>query len=300
MKVLLAGGTGYVGRALRTRLLEQKHQVRLLVRNPITDTAGFETIPGNALDWNACLRAADGCGAVINLVGIIREFPKRGITFDSLHTDVTESLVKAARFTGVERFLQMSALGTGEGAASRYHRTKFKAEQIVRESELNWTMFRPSVIFHPGDDFTAEMAALVRRPVVPFIDGGKALLQPVSLENVVGPMAAALEMPETHGDVFEMGGPDRVSFGDLVGEIAAHYKIGLRKMTVSSALMRPVVKILQRFESFPLTADQLIVLTRDNTCDTAHFTAAFGIDPLDSFRAALPSLLDFLSSPSHP
>lgn len=296
MKVLLTGGTGYVGRALRALLLERGHRVRLLVRNkiPLKDIQDprIDAVNGNVLDTNACLRAVDGCGAVINLVGIIREFPKRGITFDSLHTEATANLVKAALHIGVTRFLQMSALGTRSGAVSRYHRTKFAAEEILRGSGLRWTIFRPSLIFHPGDEFTREMAGLARRRLVPFVDGGKALLQPVSRANVVGPFADALRMPETHYRVFEMGGPERIAFGELIREIASYYGIGVKPVPVPSRFLRPVVKVMQRFESFPLTADQLAMLIEDNVCDTAEFTKVFNIAELDSFRAALPSLLE--------
>jgi NADH dehydrogenase len=296
MKVLLTGGTGYVGRTLREKLREQGHDVRLLVRresaHKVETGDGFEVVPGDILDSHACMRAVDGCEAVVHLVGIIREYPNDGTTYVAMHTEATFNILDAARRMGIERFVHMSALGARADSRSRYHVTKFEAEEIVRDSGLRWTIFRPSVIFHPGDLFIRELADLIHRQVVPVIDGGKALLQPVALENVTDAMARTLHMPETQGRAFDVGGPDRIRFSDLLDRIAKHYQVHPNTMKVSSLFMRPVVKLMQRFKTFPLTEDQLLMLVEDNICDTGAFSTAFGIDELESFEAALPTLLN--------
>lgn len=296
MKILLTGGTGYVGRSLRDRLKEHGHAVRLLVReesaHKVARGAEFEIATGDVLDPHTCMRAMDGCDVVINLVGIIREYPEDGVTYETFHSAATYNVVDSARRMGIERFIQMSALGAKPDSPSRYHRTKFEAEEMVRNSGTRWTVFRPSVIFSPGDSFTRELVDLVHRRVVPIIDGGKALLQPVSLDNVVGPMASSLRMPATYGKIFDACGPDRVSFYDLVNKIAAHYQLRMNTMKVSAAFMRPVVKMLQRYKSFPLTVDQLAMLIEDNVCDNNEYKKTFGIAEMDSFHAALPSLLE--------
>lgn len=296
MKVLLTGGTGYVGRALREKLRDNGHDVRLLVRREsahrVGPGEGYEIVQGDVLDSHACLRAADGCAAVVHLVGIIREFPEDGTTYVAMHTEATYNVLDAARRMGIERFVHMSALGARPESRSRYHTTKFEAEEIVRNSGQRWTIFRPSVIFHPGAPFIRELVDLVHRPVVPMINGGRALLQPVSLENVTDAMARSLHMPETQGRVFEVGGPDRVRFADVTAEISKHLQVRPNTMTVSSWFMKPVVKMLQRFRSFPLTVDQLTMLVEDNICDTGAFASTFGISELDSFTESLPSLLN--------
>jgi len=296
MKVLLTGGTGYVGRMLREKIHEDGHQVRLLVRKGSPYAASpsdpYEVVRGDIMDTHACLHAADGCEAVVNLVGIIREYPRDGTTYQAMHTEATYNIVDAARRMGIERFVQMSALGARPDARSQYHVTKFEAEEIVRRSNMRWTIFRPSVIFHPGCEFMQQLVDLVRRPVVPVIDGGKALLQPVSLENVTGPMARCLRMPEAQDRVYETGGPDRIPFVDLVGRVASHYKVWMNTIPVSSGFLRPLVRAMQRFSTFPLTVDQMEMLIEDNVCDPEPFRQAFGIEKLDSFLEALPSLLD--------
>jgi NADH dehydrogenase len=157
---------------------------------------------------------------------------------------------------------------------------------------MRWTIFRPSVIFGAGDSFTRELVDLAHRRFVPIINGGKALLQPVSLDNVVGPMARALRMPVTQNKVFEVGGPDRISFDELIKTIASHYKLRMNAIKVSANFMRPAVNILQRYESFPLTVDQLLMLVEDNVCDNEEYKKTFGIAEMDSYRDALPSLLE--------
>jgi NADH dehydrogenase len=105
-------------------------------------------------------------------------------------------------------------------------------------------------------------------------------------------MARSMSMPETQGCSYDVGGPEQVRFSDLLDRIAKHYKLHPNTMKVSSLFMKPVVKMMQRFESFPLTVDQLEMLKEDNICDTGAFKSAFGIEELDSFDAALPSLLE--------
>ena len=296
MKVLVTGGTGYVGRTLREKLREQGHDVRLMVRqqsvHKIGAGEGYEVVEGDVLESHACLKAVDGCAAVVNLVGIIREYPNEGTTYVAMHTEATFNVLDAARRSGVDRFVHMSALGARPDARSKYHTTKFEAEEIVKNSGLRWTVFRPAVIFDRGDMFIRELVDLVFRPVVPVIDGGKAMLQPVSLANVTDAMAHSVLMPETTGRLFEVGGPDRIRFRKLLDKIAAHYKVNMNTIAVSSMLMKPIVKLLQRFKSFPLTVDQLLMLVDDNVCDPGDFQSAFGIDKLDSFNEALPSLLE--------
>jgi len=295
MKVLLTGGTGYVGRTLREKLWDQGHDVRLLVRRPsahrVGEHEGYDVVLGDVLDSHACMRAVDGCNAVVHLVGIIREYPDDGTTYVAMHTEATFNILDAARRMGIERFIHMSALGARPDSRSRYHTTKFEAEEIVRNSGLRWTIFQPSVIFGPGSEFIREMGDLVHRPMVPIVDGGKALMQPVSLENVTDAMANSFNLPETQGQTYEVGGPDRIGLADLIERIAKHYQVHPNTMKISSRFMKPMVKMMQRFKSFPLTVDQLEMLVEDNVCDPSAFKSAFGYSELDSFDAALPALL---------
>lgn len=294
MKILLTGGTGFVGTGVRHELRALGHDVRVLLRpqsvGKIDAREGVEVIVGDVLDSQACLRATTDCDAIVHMVGIRRELPQQGITYEAMHTEATYTVVDAARRTGVQRVVFMSSLGTRPDAASGYHRTKAEAEKIVKESGMRWTIFRPSVIFGPGDEFHPLIAELVHRPLVPVIDGGKALLQPVSHRNVVGPVARSLTMPETQGKTYEIGGPERHAFVDIMYQVARHYGVWPNTVSVSSRFAKPMVKFAQRFRSFPLTLDELHMLLEDNVCDPAPFTRTFGVE-LDTYEDKILSLL---------
>jgi len=292
MKVLITGGTGYVGARLRETIKEQGHEVRLLVRPGSEDKIDFpdsyEIVLGNIFNTNACLRACDGCDAVVHLIGIIREFPDRGITFDEYHRAATDNIVDAAERSGTPRFIHMSALGVHDNAAATYHRTKFAAEQLVKQSKLRWTIFRPSLILGSGDHFTREIVDLIHKPVVPLIDGGKTLFQPIAIDDVCTVMTASLGMPETQGQIYELGGPDRVSCDELIRAIANKLGVRARTLSVPSWIVKPMAAALDRFPSFPLTRDQLTMFGEDNVCEIDHFVKTFQIEP-KSFQQILPN-----------
>jgi len=294
MKILLTGGTGFVGSGVRRELKALGHDVRLLVRPASVDKIdareGVEVVVGDVLDSQACLRATTGVDAVVHMVGIRREIPQEGITYEAMHTEATYAVVDAARRNGVERIVYMSSLGARDDAPSGYHRTKAESEKIVRESGMRWTFFRPSVIFGPGDEFHPLVADLVHRPIVPVIDDGKALIQPVAHHDVVGPIARSLTMPETQGKTFEVGGPERHTFVEIMYKVARHYGVWPNTVSVSSRFAKPVVKFAQRFRSFPLTLDELYMLLEDNVCDGSEFVTTFGVK-LDSYEDKIPSLL---------
>lgn len=294
MKILLTGGTGFVGAGVRHELRALGHDVRVLLRpqsvGKIDAREGIDVVVGDVLDSQACLRATTDCDAIVHMVGIRREIPQQGITYEAMHTEATYTVVDAARRTGVQRVVFMSSLGTRPDAASGYHRTKAEAEKIVKESGMRWTIFRPSVIFGPGDEFHPLIAELVHRPLVPVIDGGKALIQPVAHRNVVGPVARSLTMPETQGKTYEIGGPERHAFVDIMYQVARHYGVWPNTVSVSSRFAKPMVKFAQRFRSFPLTLDELYMLLEDNVCDPTLFTSTFGVE-LDTYEDKILSLL---------
>jgi NADH dehydrogenase len=183
----------------------------------------------------------------------------------------------------------MSALGAADDAESTYHRTKRAAERIVEESGIKWTIFRPSWIFSPGDELTRTIVSLVHRRVLPLIGGGRSQMQPVALDDVCSCMAKSLAMPETQGKIYELGGPDRLAFKEIVATAASQLGKNPKEVVVPAWAIRPFVWALQRFESFPLTLDQLKMLSKDNVCEIDPFVKTFQIEP-KSFRNAIPAL----------
>jgi NADH dehydrogenase len=182
----------------------------------------------------------------------------------------------------------MSSNGTRPGARTDYHRTKWAAEELVRHSGLAWTIFRPSVIFGPGDSFVNLLAGIIRRaPVVPVIGDGRYAMQPAWVKTVAAGFALALEREDTVGQTFAVGGPDPLTYNrilDLVGETLGSGHP--RKLHLPVWLMRAQAEALGRFPWFPITPGQITMLLEGNTCDPRPFYDAFGLEPV-RFASAL-------------
>jgi len=285
MNVLVTGATGFVGREVVRQLVAAGHSVRALVRKGSEErlpaSLPVEISHGDVTEATTLTRALDGCDAVINLVGIIREFRDRKITFQRLHIEATASLLAAARQRGVQRLLQMSANGAGPESETDYHRSKWQAEQAVRDSGLDWTIFRPSLIFGRGGEFVEMLAGLIRSlPVVPVIGDGHYRMQPVAVEQVAESMVKALKMPQTFAQTYQLGGGESYSYNeilDLTGSAIAVEPV--RKIHQPVLLMKPVIKVMQHAACFPITSDQLSMLLAGNVCDPSAWAETFEIVP---------------------
>jgi uncharacterized protein YbjT (DUF2867 family) len=296
-RIFITGATGFVGRAVVPALRAHGYAVRCLVRRGSeTDLRGLEAIErveGDVLSPEALERDMAGCDTVVHLVGIIRETPATSSTFERIHTQGTINVLEAAATTGVRRYLHMSALGARAGARSRYHRTKWAAEEAVRASPIPWTIFRPSIIYGAADQFVNMLAAMVRRyPVVPVIGTGQQRLQPVPVEQVAEAFARAVALEATVKHVYEVGGPDAVTMLQLLDLIgAALDRARVRKVHVPIGLVSPLARLLHRLPGFPLTPDQLLMLEEDNVCDPQPFFSTFGLSPV-KLATGLRAMLD--------
>ena len=196
MIVAVTGGTGFVGRAVVSELLQAGHQVRILSRKaPERLTEGVTHVPGSVVTGIGLDNLLEGVDAVIHLVGIIKEAEEN--TFRATHYGGTVNILAAASRAGIKRYIHMSAMGTREKAVSKYHQTKFAAEEAVRASGLDWTIFRPSTIFGPGDKFINMLVDILRKtPFMPVLGGGKSQMQPVSVRDVAMAFRMELFRPE--------------------------------------------------------------------------------------------------------
>ncbi len=292
MKIFIAGGTGFVGGHLVEELLRRSHQLRLLVhKRSLNIAGGIDQVEGDVTRLESFADAAHKCDAVINLVGIIREFPARGITFERLHVQATANMLAACSQAGVRRYLQMSALGTRPEAGSRYHSTKFRAEELVRSSGLDYTILRPSLIYGPKDAFINMLAGQLRlAPVMPVIGSAAYRLQPIHAADVARCFALALELPETIGQCYELCGNDRLSYLELLDTVAsAMGRPAPFKVHLPLGLMRMIIPVMQQIPQFPITMDQLQMLIEENICD-GRWKRIFGFEPRD-FRKGIQEYL---------
>jgi len=281
MKIAVTGGTGFVGSHVVNALLRAGHEPRVLARNPDAARSRFNRpVPvaaGDVSDAASLERAFSGCDAVVHLVGIINE--SEGLSFDAVHRQGTENVVGAMQRTGVRRLLHMSAMGSAPDAPSEYGRTKAAGEEAARRSGLEATVLRPSIVFGPGDGFVTLLAKIVRlNPLfIPVIGPGTVRFMPVSVREVAGIFAAALEKPETAGKTFEVGGPETLTMDEIYREIAA--ALGKpRKRLVHFPLWygRILAAALSVLPNPPLTRDHLRSLSRDNVGDVAATADVFG------------------------
>jgi NADH dehydrogenase len=287
MKVFVTGGTGFVGNEVLRQLVAAGHAVRALVRpgseKKLAILGNVEVHHGDATEPHTLAGALTSCEAVIHLVGIIREFPGRGITFERLHVEATRNVLAAAQAQEVKRYLHMSANGTGPAGTTAYHRTKWAAEQAVRASDRDWTIFRPSLIFGPKGEFVTMLADLLRKaPVVPVIGDGQYRMQPVAVEQVAESFVRALAMPETVGQTYHLGGRSSYSYDeilDLTGKAIGRDHVA--KVHQPVFMVKPVIRVMEHVDHFPITSTQLEMLLQGNLCDTTAWATTFGIQPLN-------------------
>ena len=281
MRIFLAGGTGFVGGHVRRALLARGHSIRLLVhKRSVGNEAGVEEVEGDATLLPSFIDAVKGCDATVNLIGIIREFPSRGLSFQRLHVEATRNIVSAACSAGIKRHLQMSALGTRADSSSGYFRSKFAGEKEVLGSGLDYTIFRPSIIFGPKDDFINQLAGYLRSlPAMPVIGDGEYQMQPISADDVARCFVEALAKPETIGQIYELCGPDRMSYNallDTIGRVLGMQKV--HKIKNPLTLMRLIVPVMEHFSFFPITSDQITMLVQGSICD-GSWRQTFSFEP---------------------
>ncbi|HZG55301.1 complex I NDUFA9 subunit family protein [Paenibacillus sp.] len=289
MRVFVTGGTGYIGSAVVEALEKEGHETIGLVRKgsarrgPLA-RRGMRTVEGDLLAPETYRSALAEADAVIHLVGIIREAPSRDLTFDRVHVEGTRALVDACVAAGFaeagKRFVHMSALGARPAATTAYFRTKWAAEELLRNSGLTHVIFRPSVVFGPDDAFVNMLAGLVRAPLTPVIGDGRYRMQPVSLRTVADVFVKALTYDPV--DVaFDVGGPEQLPYNDMLREIGDALQRRVRLAHVPLALMKPVVAAMERFPFFPITTNQLTMLLEENICRSGTpFYDAYGTPPI--------------------
>jgi len=288
--VALTGATGFVGRHILSSLLEANVRVRALVRNPRRLTikdARVEVIDGNLGEVTSLARLVEGATAVVHVVGIIMESPKWGQTFQRVHFEGTRNLIEAARRASIQRWIHMSALGSRPDAVSDYHRSKWAAEQAVRESGLTNTIFRPSIIHGPDGEFMRMVKQFACRrlagvlPWMPYFGsgllgrGGAGRLQPVWVEDVARCFVASLTNTASNNEIYPMGGPDAYTWPQFF-EICKRHLPRARPANRPKAVPVWYARLIAGKPGVPFNRDQVIMSQEDSVCQIAKVKSDFG------------------------
>ncbi len=291
--ILVTGGTGFVGSHLVKRLALEKIRTRCLVRESsnigLLKELGIEVAYGDMIDKDSLKKAMQGVRAVIHLVGIIVEH--KGATFEIIHTQGTKNLVEASKAASVQRFIYISALSARENARSRYHKTKWEAERSVVNSGMEYVIFRPSIMIGEGGEFIIMLSRIVlQAPIIPVVDG-ESRVQPIYVENTVDCLIRSLTNPKTANRVFEIAGPDRITYKELFLTLMEVLEIDKPILQIPITFMWPVAYILERvMKKPPITTQQLIMLQEDNICDINEMQKVFNLK-LVPFKEALKTFL---------
>lgn len=281
MKVGIIGGTGFVGSYIVDALARAGHELRVLTRpgseHKLDGGTACSAIPGDVSNADALRECLKGTDVAIYLIGILREAPSQGVTFDAMQRRGAERTIEVAEELGVRRFLLMSANGI-DAAETPYQTTKLAAEERLKGSSLQWTVFRPSVIFGPPRgrmEFCTQLKAeLIDSPLPAplFFDGlspldaGSFRMAPVHVEDVAAAFARALEREDSIGQTYPLCGPESPTWKDILKTLAAASGKSKLMLPAPAMVLGPVASVLGRFSWFPVTRDQLRMLLAGNTC----------------------------------
>jgi NADH dehydrogenase len=289
--ILVTGSTGFVGPHVVHALRERDKPVRALVRTPSGRSAttlaawGAELVQGDMTDRESLRRAVDGAEVVLHLVAI-RQGPEE--QFRQIMEQGTRELVAAAQEAGVRRFVLMSALGTSEETKDLvpYYHAKWEQEQTLRTSGLEHVIFRPSFVFARDGGILPTFRKLAKlTPVTPIIGSGQQRIQPIWIDDVGAYFAQSVDLPEAANRIFELGGPDVVSWNEFWQRLKS--VLGQRRPSihVPTRVMRVNALLTERLPgNVPLTRDLLKMLEHgDNVVsnDDAVRTFKLPLMPLD-------------------
>jgi uncharacterized protein YbjT (DUF2867 family) len=301
-RILVLGGTGFVGSCLCARLVREGLRVRVLTRRPsgsprLAVLPGLELLSADVHDPAALAEAARGCTAAVNLVGILN--PRGRASFELVHAELPRKLALACRSAGIKRLVQISALGASPDAPSEYLRSKAKGEQAIaaQAGPTAWTVLRPSVIFGREDQFVNRFARLLRlSPVLP-LAAPRSRFSPVWVDDVVDACFATLNAHGLSATALELGGAEVLTLGEIVRRIAAI--LGVHRLIVP--LPRPLgalqACVLGLLPGKPLTLDNFRSLSVDSVPADDGF-ARLKLVPV-AFSTLLPTLVDERTRADH-
>jgi NADH dehydrogenase len=299
--ITIFGGSGFLGRHLVRALAKRHYRIRVAVRRPdlahhlqpLGRVGQIHAVQANVRHAGSVAAAARGADIVINLVGILFERGRQ--RFDAVQAYGAEQTALAAAAHGA-RMIHISAIGADPASTSAYARAKAKGEQAVLAAVPEATIFRPSIMFGPEDDFFNKFAALARiLPALPLVGGGLTRFQPVFVGDVAEAISRAADGETKPGTIYELGGPEVKTFKELMEYVLSVTERRRLLIPIPFALARLQAMFLQFAPKPLLTPDQVELLKTDNVVSAAAISEGrtlrgLGIEPT-AMEAIVPTYL---------
>jgi len=299
--VTIFGGSGFLGRHVVRALCKRGYRIRVAVRRPdlafhlqpLGRVGQVHAVQANLRYSGSVQAAARGADVVVNLVGILFERGRQ--RFKAIHAEGAGLVAEAANHAGA-RVIHVSAIGADPNSPALYARSKALGEQAVRTAAPTATIFRPSIVFGPEDDFFNRFAAMARlSPILPLIGGGRTLFQPVYVGDVAQAITRAVDGQAREGRLYELGGPDVRTFRELLEFILAVTERRRLLLSMPFAIAELAAWFAQFESKPPLTPDQVRMLKTDNIVSSDAMREGrtlpdLGIEPR-SIATIVPSYL---------
>lgn len=287
-RITVFGGSGFLGRRAVRHLVQRGFAVRVATRHAaeVLDLFGAERSfiePAN-VDVHDSRRVAEGLAGVAGVVNAVSLYSEHGRnTFRAVHVEAARRIAKLAHEQGIERLVHMSGIGANPQSGSAYIRARGLGEAAVREAMPGATILRSAVMFGPDDGFLNTIIGLLRAlPVYPMFGKGETLLQPVHVENVGEAIAAMMQDAAAAGRIYEIGGPQTLSYAELLRLVAAEIGVRPRLVEMPYGLWFGLAGALSLLPEPPVTRSQIELMEIDNVASGAlPGLDSLGIVPLD-------------------
>lgn len=299
MKIVVAGGTGFLGRHIVRALLDAGHVVTVLGRHPesvssIALLAGAGAVKGDVTDASSLTGTLDGADAIVMVVTFPNypmELPRKGLTFERYEVGGSANLISEAKRAGVRRFLYISGAGADPGSDKSWYRAKGVAEEAVRSSGMDYVVIRPSWVYGPEDKSVNKIASMVRlSPVVPRLGVEPQRIQPLYVDDLATTVKEAFARDDAWNQVFEVGGPEVMTMNEVIQTIAG--VLGKRRVVLP--VPRPLAKLgtapLVLLPKPPMTPTGVEFASQDGLVDMRATERVLGIKPV-TFKVGLSRYL---------
>ena len=305
MNIAIFGSTGFVGSYLLNELNSNDYNTQILVRKgsecKIENPENHKIILGDISDSHAIEKTLENANIIIYSIGIIREFKRKNIRFNNLHYQGVKNVIEEAKKINIKRFILMSANGVKKNG-TKYQMSKYLGELELINSDLDWTIFRPSLIFGDSngrDEFCAQLkkdmlslpcpAPLFHNGLLPF-NAGQFRMSPIHIKNVASFFIKSINMNKTIHKTYELGGIENYTWKKIIDIIASAYGKNKWTLPVPVLPVKILAFFLEQFKWFPITRGQLTMLLEGNTCNSQKIFEEFNIEPIKFNKHSLSYL----------